>query len=426
MAAAQARRSAHALLSGVMCHHPVPVKVDVTKRILFVDDEPPVLALLQALLRQVNPNWESAFVDRGARALSMLSYDTFDAVVSDMRMPEMNGNELLNQVRERYPGIARLILSGYADAPQSLRALEVAHQYVAKPFTLNALQNVLNRMFALDRFVPPGRVQEAVARLNKLPSAPAVTARIERELVAPGCSTESLAGILAQDTAMTLRMLQVTHSAFFGPPRPALTVKEAAQHLGATLVRTLASARESVWTEPEGSPVAVLAEDLNRHSVRIGMRASRLLAMERADPNLVKAAFTAGMLHDVGKLALACALPELSSQATVRAWSENRPVWQVEKEVIGINHAEAGAYLAGLWGLPEAVVDIIAYHHEPRKKPAHGFGPLAAVHVANWIETYGITSAAQLSSGDLDLDYVRSLGIDKGLARWLAEPEPVG
>ncbi len=166
------------------------------RRILFVDDEPPVLNLLQTLFRHVNPEWESAFTDRGPKALALMAHKPFDVVVSDMRMPEMNGAELLEQVRDRFPRTARIVLSGYADQQMSVRSLAAAHQYLSKPFTLTTLQGALNRVFGLDQLVADPDVQAALGTLHYLPTPPSVHARFNREIASPAATSDTLGGII--------------------------------------------------------------------------------------------------------------------------------------------------------------------------------------------------------------------------------------
>jgi DNA-binding NtrC family response regulator len=101
--------------------------------ILFVDDEPNVLQGLQRMLRHMRADWDMRFVDSGHAALDAMENERFDAVVTDMRMPGMDGAELLAEVRRRDSGVVRVILSGYSDAESVMRTVGPAHQFLAKP-----------------------------------------------------------------------------------------------------------------------------------------------------------------------------------------------------------------------------------------------------------------------------------------------------
>ena len=118
------------------------------RRILFVDDEPLILQGLQRMLHSMQEEWDMAFVESGARALELMEREPFDVIVSDMRMPGMNGAELLCQVQNLYPRTTRLILSGYADRELVLQCLGSTDHYLSKPYNAASLKAALCRITA--------------------------------------------------------------------------------------------------------------------------------------------------------------------------------------------------------------------------------------------------------------------------------------
>jgi len=390
------------------------------KRILFVDDEPPVLNLLQVLCRQADPNWEPVFVPSGALAVRLMAEKPFDAVVTDMRMPGMNGAELLEHVRDHHPRMFRAVLSGCVDQPLSIRSLTTAHQYQAKPFKFPAVQSMLARVFALDRYVPDPTLQEAICRTHRLPTPTAFHARFARELSSMGAMAEGLGGLTAYDVALTAKLLQLVNSAFFGAARTVLTAREAVQALGTGLLRALGSTKKVFWGQEADQLTDFPLENVVKHSVATGMRASRIVSLERGRPDAEMIAFTAGVLHDIGKLVLAVATPERYRQAVLHGLSEGVSDCQAERAVIGATHAQVGAYLLGLWGVPEPIVEVVAWHHEPRERLAVGFGPLTAVYVANIVENQQASAGGGVTDAALDPEYLKALRVDpQRLDRWL-------
>jgi putative nucleotidyltransferase with HDIG domain len=390
------------------------------RRILFVDDEGPVLNLLQVLMRKADASWECAFVDGGAKALELMAAQPFDVVVSDMRMPGMNGAEFLEQVRGRHPRTARIVLSGYVDPPLTVRVLSAAHQYQAKPFTFSILQAMLSRLFLLEQYVPDRPLQEVIARTHRLPTPTALYERFTREFASPLARAETLAGLVSQDVAMTAKVLQLANSAFFAAPRVVATGKEAAQALGIGPLRSLATSQQAFWGQQAGELADCPLEAIVKHSIAVGLRASRIMAYERGTSETIKTAFTAGVLHDLGKILLAAAAPEMASLARVRHDGEGLALWQAEKEVLGASHAQVGAYLLGLWGIPDAIVDAVAWHHQPRERFAAGLGPLTAVHVANWIDHRASTPDDPRLEQHLDNSYLQALNVDeRRLREWI-------
>ena len=390
------------------------------RRILFVDDEQPVLNLLQVLMRRSDPGWESWFVDGGAKALQMMVAQPFDVVVSDMRMPGMNGAEFLEQVRDRHPRTARIVLSGYVDPPLTLRVLSVAHQYQAKPFTFSILQAMLSRLFALEQYLPDRPLQEVVARTHVLPTPGSLYERFTREFASPLVRAETMGGLVSQDVALTAKLLQLANSAFFAAPRVVLTGKEAAQGLGIGPLRTLAASNQAFWGQQPGQLAEFPLEETVKHSVAVGLRASRIMAFERGTSDAIKAAFSAGVLHDLGKILFAVAVPEMQRLAMMRNEGEGLPLWQAEKEVVGASHAHVGGYLLGLWGLPDAIVDAVAWHHQPRERFAAGLSPITAVHVANWIDHQSAAPSGPQPDSRLDQAYLQALNVDeRHLRDWI-------
>src|SRR6202012_4878179 len=147
---------------GNLLHHPVALnpgdhrqnaglaKTNMKKRILFVDDEEFALRGLDRLLRSMREEWEMEFVNSGDKALARMTETPFDVVVSDMRMPGMNGAELLNEVMKRHPKTVRLILSGFADRDLILKCVGSTHQYLAKPCDGHELKMAVMRASALE------------------------------------------------------------------------------------------------------------------------------------------------------------------------------------------------------------------------------------------------------------------------------------
>jgi HD-like signal output (HDOD) protein len=130
-------------------------------------------------------------------------------------------------------------------------------------------------------------------------------------------------------------------------------------------------------------------------------------------------AFTAGLLHDTGKLVLATRLPEQYSRVAAQTAERKLPFWRAEQEALGASHAEVGAYLLGLWGFCDAVVEALTFHHCPQACPQPGFTPLTAVHVANAF-SQGQEPVEAGAPSEIDMDYLQSLRLAERLPAWRA------
>ncbi len=391
-------------------------------RILFVDDDPLILNMLELALQTMNEEWETEFAPSGEDALARMAKQPYDVVVSDMIMPGMSGAELLNEVMQRHPATIRLILSSFADQETALMCVGAAHQFLSKPFTLGALKASLVRVHHLRTRVGNPEIRDLVNRKGSLPSIPAVYFEILSALQKPDCPTQDLGDIVAKDPALTSKLLQLVNSAFFGFANSVSNPHEAVLLLGVGTIRSLALSTQLFSAfkanEFKNSPL----EQVWTHSLQVGQVAQRLAQWETGDQELMEQAFTAGTLHDVGKLILAANLPE--TYPALLSQARQQPLLTLEQEALHATHADAGAYLLDLWGLPAPLVEAVAWHHQPAQTDHLTFSPLTAVHIANVLvhEAHapapdGLDTPAPV----LDADYLAGLGLADHLESWRAE-----
>jgi putative nucleotidyltransferase with HDIG domain len=387
----------------------------MTKRILFVDDEPHVLDALRNLLRRQRASWEMSFAQGGAAALETLTQGSFDVIVTDMRMPGLDGAALLEQVKERHPAVARIVLSGHADRDAVMRTLPVAHQVLTKPCDAGTLCAVIERTCALQTILSDPAPRKAIGLVGRLPSPEKVYWDLTRAVQQPDVGTADLARLVEEDPAMTAKILQVVNSAYFGLARTVDSIQQAVLFLGVDLLKGLVlSAHVFGMMDPRAAAGFSIAE-LQRHSLLTARLAKALLK----DPVASEAAFTAAIVHDVGEIILAQAFPDQFGAVLTNARGASRPRHELEQEQLGVSHAEVGAYLLGIWGLPFPVVEAVASHHLPSRVTAGDRDVLAALHIADVLLT---EAAAGMAAADqprgLDLAFLHDTGWVLDLPRW--------
>ena len=353
------------------------------KKILFVDDEQKVLDGLRRTFRVMRHEWDMRFVENGQDALRALDTEKFDVVVSDMRMPGMDGAQLLGHIRERHPDVVRIILSGYSDQEMIMKSVKVAHQYLSKPCDTDVLKATVSRAFALRDIMSNETLAGIISRIDKLPSAPTVYQEVVQAMESPNTSISQIADIISRDIGMTAKILHLANSAFFGISHNVTSIERALSLLGletlVSLVLTIQIFAQHEHTAIEGFSI----QSLMNHCMSTGALAKLVAREEQQERSVVDDCFMGGLLHDVGKLVLATSLSESYEQIVQEARETQQPTVAVEQKILGTTHAEVGAYLLGLWGLPDPIVEAVAFHHEPRRCPVRSFGPLAAVHVGN-------------------------------------------
>lgn len=388
------------------------------RNILFADDDPIMRELFSAVLLNESDRWDVTTVESGEAAIPLLAARNFDIVVSDMRMEGMDGVALLREVKRRSPRTARIILSGVVDQKQIAESLRETHQFIPKPFRPAMLKATLARIGGLDAYLQDDKIRDVVAQLDTLPSFPSLYFDIMKELDTADPSLEKVAAIVAKDPGMTVKLLQIVNAASLGLARRFTNPVEAVQQLGIAAVQSLALSAH-VFTCFEGQKLKGFAiNKLWDHGANTARIARRILEVERADLALAEDAYTAGMLHDIGKLMLANNLPEPFQRALDLTEQKGIRFLEAEQEVFGANHAGVGAYLLGLWGLPTTIVEAVAFHHQPGHSEAATLGPLTAVHVANVLEHELSPSKLAGCEPKFDLEYLKALGLTDRLEVW--------
>lgn len=353
------------------------------KRILFVDDEPMILQGLQRMLRPMRDEWDMVFVEGGERALAGMAERRFDVVVTDMRMPVMNGAQLLTEIRKRYPMTVRLILSGHADQDLVAQCLGVAHQYISKPCDPDQLKSMIRNACLIGGDRVTDKIKEVLGSIDRLPTLPAVFRQLQEALADPETGAQQLGDIIEQDMAMTAKILKIVNSAFFGLRRSIASPQEAVTYLGIDTVKSLVLVN-SIFERAEPLATRQLGlEDLWRHSLAVASGAKAIALMEGASRAEADMVFIAGVLEDVGILVLAANFPQAYDRAIEVLLAEKVLLTTVEQEEFAVTHAEVGAYLLGLWGIPAPVLKIVSQHHSPQLTLEPGFAPELAVYAAD-------------------------------------------
>lgn len=388
-----------------------------TTRILFVDDELNVLRGLRRLLHPLSGEWEMAFVPGGAAALAAMAEAPYDVIVSDMRMPGMDGAELLERVRRQYPQVVRIALSGHSEHELVLRAVGPTHQYLSKPCNPALLNTTITRACALRELLGVPRLKEIAAGLTCLPSLPGRYLELSRELRSSEPSLDRVAVIISSDVAMTAKILQLTNSEFFGLSHKVTSVDKAVRYLGLEVLRSVVFAPEVFACLDAHSPDLGLLETLWNHSIEVAVGTRQIVDAEQrsaAPAALADDAFTIGLLHDIGKLVIVHTLPEERRSILALMEAEHIPEWEAEYRTLGTSHMEIGAYLLALWGLPDPIVEAVACHHHPGRSSAPGMLPVMAVHAADAFAYVRHEPA----SAALDLAYLRGVGVADRITDW--------
>lgn len=342
-----------------------PPACDSNRRmqLLFVDDESNVLSGLRRMLRSYRQQWDMRFCASGAEALTAMTEAPADVVISDMRMPEMDGLQLLEQVAARWPATVRFILSGNARKGEVIRTIGPVHQYLAKPCDPNVLQQTLQRTVRLKQTIDLVGKIEIVTGFRHLPGLPSVFVDLEQAMRNPEVPLAELALIIERDPGLTIRILKTVNSAFFGLKRQLVTVVDALAVLGLEAVQALAIGHGTFEQEPVHQALEPTVQRLWDHSQRVASLARRIAREAGLEHSDIDAAFFAGLMHDIGILVCLSEIPETYLRLLKATQRHGVAMYLAERSVLGVDHAQIGGYLLGLWGIGDHVVEAVVTHH---------------------------------------------------------------
>jgi HD-like signal output (HDOD) protein len=375
-------------------------------RIVFVDDEVNLLQGMRRSLHAMRSEWNMEFALGGTDALTLLKASPADVIVSDMRMPGMDGWQLLTEVKKLYPQTVRLILSGDAEATSIMRAVGMAHQYLAKPCDGAAIKNAILQTQKLRHLVSHDDLTALVGQISTLPSAPKAFQDILACLRQPNASMSDVAKIISRDVAMTANIMKMVNSAFFGARQPIASTDRAVAYLGLDTLGALVLSHSVFKKSHPAGIVGFNFEQLWSHSLLTGMAARSIAVCEKFSSTEAEKVFLAGVLHDVGKIVFATRTPPTPVPA------------EEYQALMKAHHAAVGAYLLGLWGFPNPIVEAVAFHHAPSLARESSLGLPGLLHIADHLVHQRSKDASEPDRGALEPGYLESLGLEQRLPEW--------
>jgi HD-like signal output (HDOD) protein len=373
-----------------------------------VGDQLKILGGQREFLARYGKENQVMFATGAQEALATLSSMPFEAVVTDMLIPKTeDGTLFLERVKEEYPEVIRLTLCPQWARDMIFLALPISHQVLPKPCDAKTLNNSIERACRLRALLTDSLLQR-VGNIEKLPSLPAVYQELMSAMSRPDVSIQTIARIVERDAAMAAKTLQLVNSACFSVSCSITRVDQAVTYLGMELIKNL-SLTVHVFSalEPRALRSGFSFEAQQEHALMTARIARQLLWDQQKSQD----AFTAALLHDIGKLVLAVCIPAKFTTVVQACKTTGRPQHQVEAELLGVTHAEVGAYLLALWGLPLPIVEAVAYHHNPSAAIEHIFDIPSAVSLAN-----SLVSPAD-SPANLH-EHLHSLGVSSQLDGW--------
>lgn len=348
-------------------------------KVMLVDDEHHALHFLKRSLLETDPFLKITLLTNGREALEQLLTEYHDVLVTDLFLPGLDGVRLLEQLQKLCPSTIRIMAEGECDHAVMFRILNTAHQVLKKPLDSQLLWTLICQTASLLPIVSEDVIRQALGRLTRLPPAPKLYRELSQLLQQPQCTVDDVVKVVGRDPSLTAKLLHLANSAFFARRAKTIELRQAVVRLGFNTIRNLMLGVELF--EPGGLIAKALGRELEsvqQSAIRMAQMAERLA---RGTP-LASDAFVAGLLADIGQVVLLLAKGNAWRECRSEARVAGRSLHEFEQQQFGISHAEVGAYLLGLWGLPYSLVEAVASHHRPDRIMAPLYSPTAIAAIA--------------------------------------------
>lgn len=349
-----------------------------SKKILFVDDEVQILRSLNRLF--MDTEYEVFTAGSGEEALELLINEHVDLVITDMRMPIMDGCQLLQQIKELHPNALRIILSGYSDKNTILAALQknIAKLYILKPWDNTKLLLLIDQIFETESILRDGNLLGLINNADELPTLKSSYRQI-MDLIDNEGDLVKIANAIEKDPTVAAKILQIINSAFYEVKTGSL--KHAIAFLGLSHIRNILLATSIVDSFNMSDIYGTRLEMLWNHSFLcskiVNMMYGKLL-----NKKLSESEASAGLLHNIGIVLLLKIFPENYLEIFHSIEKGKNNLLQIEEESLAVTHQQTGGYLLKWWELPYPIVEAALYHHTPFASGIINHELIYAVNVA--------------------------------------------
>lgn len=352
------------------------------RSILCVSDQEDTLNICKDIFKSYNPKWGICYAENLRSALILFEQNPFDLVVADARMAGNDGLTLLNGIMRSAPLTNRIAIADDRNRQYLKNSLNLVHQWVMADDLKAKLRGAVERVLVVSDICGSQDIKDLLSEIEVIPSIPSLYKEMLQLLNDDEASIHDVGHLIASDIAMTAKVLQLVNSAFFGLCRRIHSAEEAAVFIGIDTLKGLVLSLQAFAALSVDGISDQYVDEMWRHAVTTAAFARSVAMCETKDKELINSAFTAGMLHDIGRLLLMDNMPKKYLRYVECLSRDTEAEIKLERIIFGATHQEIGAYLLNTWGLPNSIVDPVLFHHNPPQR-VEGFSPTVAVSVAD-------------------------------------------
>lgn len=365
-------------------------------RILIVDAREDFLRDLKRVSSERDLAWSFVYAPTAEEALDAAKLEPFDVLLANMDAQNMRPDVFLRRITDRSPSMVRILLSG--DGQETAEISGLAHQSLSKNEGSEALLTAVQKALKLRRELNAPELVAAIHRMKTLPTLPRAYIEITGILRKDDYHQGELIRVLNEDLALGTAVLKVANSAFYAGAMKVSSLPAAVTILGTNAIKNVVFFAGLVSKFDERAVPDFDLDEMWRHSVAVANNALALARHFRMKQEAADEAFSAGLVHDIGKLIFLKTMRKEFQRALEIAEDEAVPLHEAEAWVFGAGHEEVGAYLLQLWGLPDGVVEAVMYHHHALEAVCKTRTALSLICVANEIDH------RQRAGNDFDLE----------------------
>lgn len=344
--------------------------------IMFVDDERQILRALNRLY--MDSEYQTVLMNSGEEALAFMEHTPVNLVVSDIRMPGINGFDFLRQVKEKHPETMRVALSGYTDSRAIYKALEenVAKMYMFKPWDNRELLNTIEKMFQLEEVFTDRKIMDLINNLDDIPTIPSLYNKI-RTMIQEDEDIDKIAKLIESDQSSSAKILRIANSAFYGAKTG--SISQAIMYIGLANIKSILLSN-AVFNAK--GPLKDQIRELWHHAALTNKMTNHLF-LKITGKKIPNVFASAGLLHNVGMVVLMSHFPELCMEIMAASAGAHDDPPEIGKTILGVAHEELGGYLLNWWELPLPIVESALYHRNPLNERIINREIVCIVHIAS-------------------------------------------
>ncbi|ERP31991.1 response regulator [Chitinivibrio alkaliphilus] len=380
--------------------------------VLFVDNDPQWIVRYQSVFSN-SSQWDCFYAEDVLAAVDYLNYLDVDIIVTELQLPLFDGTQILEYVRKRYPRIIRLILTDHEKIEGYLDIVRLAHQFLRKAHSVDRIEEIVQNLYRLHRLVISRHARDMVSSMDSIPALPDAYYRLKAEIDRSEPSLRRVGAIVESDVGLSTTILKLINSSFFAIAEPVTTPSQAVTLLGAEVIKSLVVSSHLFSHFAEKETCDSVAEVMI-HSKLVAGFVGEICAYHKVRKSVRETAVMAALLHDLGRLVFESSFHDKYGKAIGISSVTSESLSESERQVLGADHAEVGAYLLGLWGFQYRTVEAVAFHHAPSKCVSADNMLLSILHAADMFALERQERRINFGTEYMDRTYVdETIGLDR-------------